>query len=203
MPNTSPSSRMKSPPGATIRPACCPWPPKPSQALPSPTDAQAKTLTVVADTGYRNGAQSRECEDRGITPVVPMAEASNTRNAGHYAKPLFTYDAQRDAFTCPAGQILTRFKRDQTQQIDYYRTQACAGCGTRQTTPAFDANPQRDGETSLRQSQVDTCGWISAAHLAQSQGRDGAWGIGLQSEAGYQYPRYSDADRQVSGKNGG
>jgi transposase len=89
---------------------------------------QAKTLTVVADTGYMNGAQSQGCEDRGITPVVPMAEASNTKNAGHYAKSLFTYDAQSDAFTCPAGQVLTRFKRDQTKQIDYYRTKACAGC---------------------------------------------------------------------------
>lgn len=99
---------------------------------PMATQAQqaleAKTLTVVADTGYMNGAQAQACEDRGITPVVPMAAVSNTQNAGHYAKPLFTYDAQSDTFTCPAGQLLTRFKRDETKQTDYYRTPACAGC---------------------------------------------------------------------------
>jgi transposase len=100
--------------------------------LPMATQAQetlqAKTLTVVTDTGYMNGAQSQACEERSITTVVPMAEAPNTQNAGYYAKAQFTYDATRDAFTCPAGQVLTRFKRDQAKQTDYYRTPACAGC---------------------------------------------------------------------------
>ena len=100
--------------------------------LPMASQAQAalevKTLTVVSDTGYMNGAQSQACEAAGITPVVPMAEVSNTKNAECYAKSLFTYTAQSDAFTCPAGQVLTRFKRDQAKQTDYYRTKSCAGC---------------------------------------------------------------------------
>lgn len=100
--------------------------------LPMATQAQAalevKTLTVLGDTGYMNGAQSQACEAAGITPVVPMAEVSNTKNAQCYAKSLFTYDAQSDTYTCPAKQVLTRFKRDQAKQTDYYRTKSCAGC---------------------------------------------------------------------------
>jgi transposase len=88
----------------------------------------AKTLTAVADTGYMNGAQSEACEAAGITPVVPMAEVSNTKNADHYKKTQFTYDAKSDTYTCPAGQVLSRFKRDERKKTDYYHTKTCAGC---------------------------------------------------------------------------
>lgn len=88
----------------------------------------AKTLTVTADTGYMNGAQSQACEALGITPVVPMAEVTHTKSAECYAKTLFTYDAASDTYTCPAGQLLTRFKHDKAKQTDYYHTKACAGC---------------------------------------------------------------------------
>lgn len=88
----------------------------------------AKTLTVTADTGYMNGAQSQACEALGITPVVPMAEVTHTKSAECYAKTLFTYDATSDTYTCPAGQLLTRFKHDKATQTDYYHTKACAGC---------------------------------------------------------------------------
>lgn len=100
--------------------------------LPMATQAQAaldaQTLTAVADAGYPNGAQFQACEAAGITPVVPMGKVSNTQNAECYAKSLFTYDAKNNTFTCPAGQILTRFKRDRAKQTDYYRTKACASC---------------------------------------------------------------------------
>ena len=100
--------------------------------LPMATQAQAaldaKTLTVLGDTGYMNGVQCQACEDAGITPVVPMAEVSNTKNAQYYAKSLFSYDTQSNTFTCPAGQVLTRFKRDRAKQTDCYRTKACVGC---------------------------------------------------------------------------
>jgi transposase len=89
---------------------------------------QAQTMTALGDTGYMNGKQAQACEDRGITPVVPMAEASNTKDAECYPKTMFVYDPVSNTYRCPAGQILTRFKHDRTAEIDYYWTSACAGC---------------------------------------------------------------------------
>lgn len=89
---------------------------------------QVQTLTVTCDTGYANGAQSEACETQGITPVVPMPQVVNTRHPEGYSKAEFTYDKASDTWRCPAGQLLSRYKRDQAKQTDYYRTKACATC---------------------------------------------------------------------------
>jgi transposase len=89
---------------------------------------KADAMTVIADTGYMNGKQAQACEDRGITPVVPMAEPSNTKAAECYAKTMFFYDPASDTYRCPAGEVLTRYKHDRTGETDYYWTSACAGC---------------------------------------------------------------------------
>lgn len=88
----------------------------------------AESITVLADTGYMNGAQAQACEARGITPVVPMQEAANTRAADCFPKTMFSYDPATDTYRCPAGEVLHRYKRDRAAQTDYYRTSACAGC---------------------------------------------------------------------------
>jgi len=88
----------------------------------------AATMTVVADTGYMNGAQAQGCEAKGITPVVPMAEVSNTQGEAFYPKSMFTYDQATDTYRCPAGEVLKRYKHDRTAETDYYWTHACAGC---------------------------------------------------------------------------
>lgn len=99
---------------------------------PMATQAQqalgAQSLTVVADTGYMNGAQAQACEAKGVTPVVPMQEASHTRADGLYPKTLFVYEPATDSYRCPAGERLQRYKRDRKAQTDYYWTSACAGC---------------------------------------------------------------------------
>lgn len=89
---------------------------------------QAETLTAITDSGYMNGAQAKACEDRGITPVVAMAEVSHTRGDGLYAKTQFVYAKSTNTYRCPAGQLLVRFKRDHNKQTDYYETRACAHC---------------------------------------------------------------------------
>lgn len=88
----------------------------------------AESLTVLADTGYMNGAQAQACEDKGITPVVPMQEAANTHAADCFPKTMFSDDKATDTYRCPAGQVRGRYKRDRTTQTDYYWTSACASC---------------------------------------------------------------------------
>lgn len=97
---------------------------------PTAAAAQAalgvESLTVVADTGYMNGEQALRCEDAGITPVVPMQQAASTKGEDLVPKTAFVYDPATDSYRCPAGALLTRFKRSRTQQTDYYGTDACA-----------------------------------------------------------------------------
>lgn len=83
--------------------------------------------SVVQSTG-RPPYAARGCENKGITPVVPMQEASNTRAADCFPKTMFSYDKATDTYRCPAGEVLHRYKRDRVAQTDYYWTSACAGC---------------------------------------------------------------------------
>ncbi|HWQ94468.1 MAG TPA: IS1182 family transposase [Gammaproteobacteria bacterium] len=89
---------------------------------------KAESLTAIADTGYMNGEQAQACEDRKITPVVPMPNVVNTRADNLYPKTQFVYDKLTDTYRCPAGQLLSRYKRDQKAKTDYYWTHACMGC---------------------------------------------------------------------------
>lgn len=89
---------------------------------------EAESLTVIADTGYMNGAHTQACEDQGITPVVPMPEVVNPRGNKLYTKTQFVYDPLSDTYRCPAGELLSRYKRDHKAKTDYYWTQACLGC---------------------------------------------------------------------------
>lgn len=89
---------------------------------------KAESLTAIADTGYMNGEQAQACEDRKITPVVPMPNVVNTRADNLYSKTQFVYDKLTDTYRCPAGELLSRYKRDQKAKTDYYWTHACKGC---------------------------------------------------------------------------
>jgi transposase len=110
----------------------------------------ADALTVLSDSGYFNGAQAQACEERGITPVVPMPQPSQTRAAGGYPKTLFSYDLASDTYRCAAGETLTRYKRDRKLQTDYYGTRACERCPLR-------ANCTRSRRRSIARS------WFAAA----------------------------------------
>jgi transposase len=88
----------------------------------------ADQLTVVADTGYANGAHGQQCELDGIKAVVPHAERVNPKGKQYFSRDQFTYDRESDSWNCPAGEILTLFKTSRTKQKKEYRTQACSAC---------------------------------------------------------------------------
>ena len=87
----------------------------------------AKTLKVVADAGYSSGAQAAACEADGIEPCVPAKQSPNTRG-DFYDRSAFTYDAQSDAYTCPAGRKLLRKSFDKKKQSVRYQAQDCSAC---------------------------------------------------------------------------
>jgi len=138
-------------------------------ALQAKEALKADTLTALADTGYANGEQAQACEEQGITPVVRMPQVANTRDSKLYAKGRFTYDGQSDTYRCPAGELLRRYKRDQTSKTDYYWTPACAGC-------AHKAHCTKSERRSIARS------WFAAAaERADQRARRAPWLMRLRS----------------------
>jgi len=64
-------------------------------------------MDVVADMGYYDGQQVKECLEDGITPYIPKASTSANRKRGLFTKQDFRYDPQQDSYRCPAGETLT------------------------------------------------------------------------------------------------
>lgn len=129
----------------------------------------ADALTAVTDTGYMNGEQAQACEDKGITPVVPMQQATNTRAADCYPKTMFHYDAASDTYRCPAGELLRRFKRDRSKQTDYYSSPACERC------------PQRPQCTESKRRTIARSWFADAAERAHKRASDSSHLMRLRS----------------------
>ena len=72
------------------------------------------TLTVLADRGYLNGDQVLACEGTGLLPCVPKTLTSGHAKLGLFTGQDFVYDAEKDYYTCPAGQHLTKEAADPT-----------------------------------------------------------------------------------------
>jgi transposase len=92
------------------------------------------TLTVLADRGYLNGDQVLACEGTGLLPCVPKTLTSNHAKRGLFTGQDFIYDAEKDHYTCPAGQHLTKgAARSDRQSGDdamdpYSNPKACSRC---------------------------------------------------------------------------
>jgi len=67
-----------------------------------------ETLTALGDTGYYNGNSLKACEEDGIVAYVPQAKRSARLEAqGRISHEAFVYDAEANAYRCPAGKLLT------------------------------------------------------------------------------------------------
>ncbi len=71
--------------------------------------------------------------DAGITPDIAKPHTSRNQKAGLFTKADFVYDAQEDAYRCPAGATLTyRFTADEAGRLTRpYATPACGSCPIR------------------------------------------------------------------------
>ena len=95
-------------------------------------------LTGLADRGYYDGAQFKECEDKNITVYVPSPDKSLAmKKKGRYSKKDFTYDARGDCYYCPQGKQLKRCKATVTKNSRTYvqyisKSVDCKACAVRE-----------------------------------------------------------------------
>jgi len=79
-----------------------------SMAKQARSAMETERLTVLADRGYFKGEEILDCDQAGITTLVPKPLTSNSKAEGRFDKRDFIYIAEDDAYRCPAGQSLIR-----------------------------------------------------------------------------------------------
>jgi transposase len=93
-------------------------------------------VDVTADKGFHNSGEIKECVDNGITPYVPEPSPPNPNKklgvpAREFYEDKFTYEKDRDSYTCPAGNEMTFWRRGQNnsgKKMRLYRTVECGAC---------------------------------------------------------------------------
>jgi hypothetical protein len=86
--------------------------------------------TVLADRGYFSGKEILECDQAGMTPLVPKSLTSYSKADGRFDKRDFVYLAADDAYRCPPGQrAIKRFTTiENGLTINQYGSSACPRC---------------------------------------------------------------------------
>lgn len=106
-----------------------------------------KPKILVADTGYAGGKNFKYLEDNKIDGYIPSEDERHIGGKKRqkarehlFAKEDFMYDAHKDKYTCPQGEILRPVARTQftskysKREVTTYRTErgACAACPLRE-----------------------------------------------------------------------
>lgn len=85
-------------------------------------------LHVTGDAKYGTTENIVAIEDAGIRAYIPLP-AFDHRSV-FYGRDKFTYDPERDAYRCPEGQPLPRYRAKYTEEVIVYRADAatCNAC---------------------------------------------------------------------------
>jgi transposase len=87
-------------------------------------------LTALADRGYFKSEEILDCDQAGMTPLVPKPLTSNSKADGRFDKRDFVYIAEDDEYRCPAGQrAIRRFTTiEHGMTLNKYWSSACPRC---------------------------------------------------------------------------
>jgi len=95
---------------------------------------EVEELTAVADAGYYDSIELKECEDNNITTYVPIPKQKVSKKTNvpeeEYQYDKFLYDGQTDRYSCPEGEelIYKRTDKKNGKNIRIYSTDKCNGC---------------------------------------------------------------------------
>ena len=87
-------------------------------------------IEVLADKGYYDAVEIKECVDNGIVPYIPEPASTVPKDVDIYHKEKFKYDASRDIYLCPQGNELA-FKNRATHHgrvMRLYKSEICRNC---------------------------------------------------------------------------
>lgn len=85
-------------------------------------------LTVLADKGYYEYENLRNCLDSGVKPIIAKEKSSNKTGNEKYIRDNFIYDKEKDIYICPEGKILNNISKPTSQNQLYKNKEACKEC---------------------------------------------------------------------------
>jgi transposase len=87
-------------------------------------------LDALADKGFYNGAQVKQCDAAAIHTYIAKPHTSRNQHKGLFTKDDFGYDKQRDSYWRPQGAELTfRFETEEKGRAPrYYAPGVCGNC---------------------------------------------------------------------------
>lgn len=94
---------------------------------------QVDKMNTLTDKGYTTGAEIARCTANNITTYSSPKEHSSQKN-GLYDMQEFTYDPERDTYTCPEGATMQTngsVYNKGNHRVKHYKTKACKGCAVR------------------------------------------------------------------------
>lgn len=118
------------------------------------------TFTALFDKGYHTGSQLAYADNLGVDTLVAIPATASHAPDWNWDIDHFTYDTEKDCYTCPQGETLTTngrwYNKERTTSIirvKHYKTDKCLSC------PVFDkCTKNKKGrllERSEFQSNID------------------------------------------------
>lgn len=110
-------------------------------------------LIALADRGYYEGYEILQCERAGVAAIVPKPMTSNNLAEGLFDKRDFVYNAQKDEYSCPAGNVaIYRFTSEERgKTLHQYWSSNCPQCPmkSRCTNGKYRRIARREHEDTL------------------------------------------------------
>ena len=88
-------------------------------------------MTVLADKGYYQYEDLKDCLDSGILPIVPKQKSSTKTGNEKYIIDNFIYDRDQDIYICPENKILKNVSKKTSKDYSYKNKAACMECPER------------------------------------------------------------------------
>lgn len=94
---------------------------------------EVETIEVLADKGYFNRLEIKECLDNGITPYIAKPEDNKYKSgvpASDYSLSRFKYLQENDIYLCPCEKQLKYIRTVNIRGVEYmvYQTPDCTDC---------------------------------------------------------------------------
>ncbi len=91
-------------------------------------------LKALADKGYYDSQEIKECVDNNIIPYIPKPNSTVSKKIDvpkpEFYKDKFTYDAKREVYLCPGGSELNyrNTAKHHGKMMRIYKNKDCVGC---------------------------------------------------------------------------
>ena len=89
-----------------------------------------REIELVADKGYYQADDLKECEKNGTTTYISKQIQSNATGERDFYGDKFRYEKEKDIYICPEGKVLYRIKHktENPTRIRYRNYKACEEC---------------------------------------------------------------------------